>query len=152
MTSSRGLREWSRLQPAVECYRRWQTSPTVTSLAPYTMCIWASNNGFSSTLAPGGNSDRHVYCQSFHHSFIPLTPPPWISPSEVYFPGWLIELRFYILHLNTEWVISEMFFPANILAWYWRKKLNITKASNTWIKLSMLTHKRMNLNNHTKWI
>jgi len=33
---------------------------------------------------------------------------------------WLTELRFYI-PLDAESVISETFFPANLLAWYWKK-------------------------------
>jgi len=39
---------------------------------------------------------------------------------------WLIELRFYVPS-DTKWVISETFFPANLLAKYWKTKTNTTK-------------------------
>jgi len=47
MTSSPGLRGWSRLQSessAVECYSRRQTPESKIMLPPYTMCRRASNN------------------------------------------------------------------------------------------------------------
>jgi len=39
---------------------------------------------------------------------------------------WLIELRFYV-QPYTKYVISETFFPANLLAWYWKTETNTKK-------------------------
>jgi len=39
---------------------------------------------------------------------------------------------------DTKQVISDMFFPANHLAQYWRTKPNTTKGSNKRTKQSML--------------
>jgi len=44
---------------------------------------------------------------------------------------WLTELRFYV-SLDTKWVISEMFFPANLLAKYWRWMLGTNIFGVTW--------------------
>ena len=41
--------------------------------------------------------------------------------------GRLIELRFYIPPDTKNQVISETFFPANLLAYYWKTKTNIKR-------------------------
>jgi len=51
--------------------------------------------------------------------------------------GWLIELRFDVT-LDTEHVNSETFFPANLLAQYWRNLTQHNKTINMGIKAQLL--------------
>jgi len=65
-----------------------------------------------------GSVDHDVQCQSIHHQCLLNNTTNDSSP---YLKKNILstQLRVYI-QLNTKQVISETFFLAKLLAWYWR--------------------------------
>jgi len=57
---------------------------------------------------------------SLSHSFCSTVTPDWAKGQQErkFCNQWLTKLRLNVA-LDTEYVILETFFPANLLAWYW---------------------------------